>query len=145
MKLDKGNHIFISDLPPLCCWGQEELSCPWKPSSSVVCDRETTLLTISTPVHSRAAILRAGLFRAEKLQFCYGNSMRCCGLLTRQTSKKQMNCGGQMKGHMHHMHIFHSSSYSETDYAWHKSIAPNQIAAAASSSFFPLRKSLRKL
>lgn len=97
MKLDNIKRIFISDLPPLCCWGQEELSCPWKPSSNVVCPRETILLTISTPAHSRPAILLAGFFRIEKLRFCYGNSMACCGLITRQSSKKQVDPEGKWK------------------------------------------------
>lgn len=106
MKLGNIKHIFISDLPPLCCWGQAKLSCPWKPSNSVVCCRGTILLTISSPAHSRPAILLTGLFRVKKLQFCHGNSMRCCGLVTGQTSKKQVDHRGQIKGYMHNMHKF---------------------------------------
>lgn len=97
MKKDIIKHIFISDLPPLCCWGQDKLSYPWKPNSMTVCCRGTILLRISSPAHSRPAILLVGLFRVEKLQFCNANSMRYCGLLTRQTSKKQVDCRGQIK------------------------------------------------
>lgn len=62
-----------------------------------VCCRGTILLRISSPAHSRPAILLPGLFRVEKLQFCNANSMRYCGLLTRQTSKKQVDRRGQIK------------------------------------------------
>lgn len=111
MKLGNIKHIFISNLPPCAAGVRMSYPAPWKPSSSVVGRRETILLTISTSAHSRPAILLTGLFRVEKLQFCYGNSMGCCGLVTRQTSKTQVDRRGQMKGHMHHMHIFHYFSY----------------------------------
>lgn len=138
MKLDNIKHLFISDLPP--CAAGVRMSCPapWKPSSSVVCRRETILLTISTSAHSRPAILLTGLFRVEKLQFCYGNSMGCWGLISGQTSKTQVDRRGQMKGHMHHMHICFTplvilSMLNLTLQPW------------PSSFFFSLRKSWKKL
>lgn len=111
MKLDNTKHIFISDLPPFAAGVRMSCPAPWKPTSSVVCHRETVLLTISTSAHSRPAILLTGLFRVEKLQFSYGNSMGCCGLIIQQTSKTQVDRRGQTKGRMHHMYIFRSFSY----------------------------------
>lgn len=97
MKLDNIKHIFISDLPP--CAAGVRMSCPapWKPSSSIVCRRETVLLTISTSAHSRPAILLTGLFRVEKLQFCYGNSMGCCGLSLDKLLKHRWIAAGKWK------------------------------------------------
>jgi hypothetical protein len=84
-----------------------------------VCCRGTVLLRISSPAHSRPTILLAGLFTVEKLQFCNANSMRCCGLLTRRTSKKQVVQRANEKGQGYNFTICICStlSYSETDYA----------------------------
>lgn len=101
--------------PPPCSWGQEEPSCRWKPAVAYYVVG-TILLRVSSPAHSRLAILLAGLFRGAKLQFCYGNSMSCCSLLMSTLLKSRWSAEGKSKD-TGPICIYFTLSYFEMSYA----------------------------